>query len=211
MIDHDIALIANWIGTISFALSGILVAMRKELDLLGVGMIAMITACGGGVIRDVLVNNVPLLLKDSKPLFVVMIMLIIARVMRWPNKSSLEQQGWFVCSDAIGLVAFSISGALVAIHAELKILGIMLLAFITATGGGLIRDMLVNDVPLIFKAEFYGTIALLSGLMIYILNKLHMINIWSIAAVTAAMLSLRLLAYYRHWQLPKLHSLDLDK
>ncbi|MCH2547194.1 MAG: TRIC cation channel family protein, partial [Alphaproteobacteria bacterium] len=115
----------------------------------------------------------------------------------------VEKSRVFVLSDALGLAAFSMTGALVAMDANLNVIGVMALAFITAAGGGIIRDVLVNEIPAILSSDFYGSIAILIGLGVYVLNGLNIANNLTLTLLFFAALCLRLGAYFFQWKLPR--------
>ncbi len=196
--------IADIIGIISFALSGFLIAVHYKLDILGVFISAFLTALGGGMIRDVIANKTPYVLSDNLPIILVSSTLFLSFIFKLHKTTDLEGKTWFIISDAIGLVSFAITGALIGINADFNFLGVLMLAFLTAVGGGTIRDILINKVPSILVSEFYGTVAIIVGLITYFL---HLGGITSIITLTITFIfgvTLRLLAYYKKWSLPKL-------
>jgi len=195
---------ADFIGMISFALSGFYVATRDRLDLLGIFIASFLTALGGGVIRDVIASKVPFVFINYYPITIVLIVLVLAIVFKLHKKNQIEKSKYFILSDSIGLISFSISGSLVGIHADFNIFGIALLSVITATGGGVMRDMLLNKIPFVVTSELYGTISIFVGFVIYALNLLHHVNIFSLTIVFILALLLRLIAYNKGWHLPQL-------
>ena len=118
--------------------------------------------------------------------------------------ADLEGKTTFIISDAIGLVSFSITGSIVAIQNEFNFLGVLILAFLTAVGGGTIRDILINRVPSILVSEFYATIALIIATSIFILEIFELRNLFTLTIVFVCGVLLRLLAYYKNWCLPTL-------
>ncbi len=195
--------VASTIGIIAFAFSGFAMAARHRLDLLGVVIAAMLTALGGGILRDLLVGHTPRALLETRPVLTVLATLGVAGLLRL-HRRALEERLLFVVSDSVGLIAFSIAGALVGLENGLSFFGVLLLAFVTAVGGGLLRDMLLSEVPLILCSEFYGSVAILVAAVLWGLAELHWQSPQSLAAVFALGLLLRLVAYFRHWQLPRL-------
>ena len=107
-------------------------------------------------------------------------------------------------SDGVRLVACSIAGGLVAIEEGLHFFGVITLSFLTAIGGGIVRDWLVNEVPLVLRADLYGSIALLLGVAIYLLYLADGVNLLTLSVLFAMGLILRLTTYKYRWQLPKL-------
>lgn len=200
----DILRAADFIGIASFAMSGFLAAVRHKLDIFGIALLAFLTALGGGIARDVIVGKIPYSMQNFSLCLIVLATLALALVLRLHKKTEIDQKLIFVISDAVGLAAFSISGSLVAIDGGLNAFGVAVLALLTAVGGGMIRDILVNDIPAILKSEFYATIAILVGVIIYFANLFSLLNVYSVFAIFVSAFALRMLAYLKEWHLPKL-------
>ncbi len=196
--------LADIIGIICFALSGFLIAVHYKLDILGVFISAFLTALGGGMIRDVLANKTPYVFTDTIPVILVMATVFISLILKLHKIDDLEGKTTFIISDAVGLVSFAITGSLIAIENDFNFLGVLILAFITAVGGGTIRDVLINRVPSVLVSEFYATVAIIIGLITYVLHLFNFINIINLTIVFIFGVVLRLLAYYKNWHLPKL-------
>ena len=196
--------IADIIGIISFALSGFLISVHCRLDILGVFISSFLTALGGGMIRDVLANRTPYVFTDTLPVMLVIATVIIALLFKLHKIDDLESKTAFIISDAVGLVSFAITGSLVAIQNEYNFLGVLILAFLTAVGGGTIRDILINRVPSILVSEFYATVALIIGFIVFILHLFQLNTLFTLLIVFVFGVALRLLAYYRKWHLPTL-------
>ena len=196
--------IADIIGVICFALSGFLIAVHYKLDILGVFISAFLTAFGGGMIRDVLADKTPYVFSSNLPVILVVATVVIALLFKLHKIDDLEGKTTFIISDAIGLVSFSITGSIVAIQNEFNFLGVLILAFLTAVGGGTIRDILINRVPSILVSEFYATVALIIASAMFVLEIFELRNIFSIMIVFICGVILRLLAYYKKWHLPTL-------
>jgi uncharacterized membrane protein YeiH len=196
--------IADIIGVICFALSGFLIAVHYKLDILGVFIASFLTALGGGMIRDVLADKTPYVFSSNVPVILVVATVVISLLFKLHKIDDLEGKTIFIISDAIGLVSFSITGSIVAIQNEFNFLGVLILAFLTAVGGGTIRDILINRVPSILVSEFYATVALIIASIIFVLEIFELRNIFSIMIVFICGVILRLLAYYKKWHLPTL-------
>lgn len=196
--------LADIIGIISFALSGFLIAIHYKLDILGVFISAFLTALGGGVIRDAIAGRTPYIFSHDLPIIVVVATVVIALVFKLHKISNLEGKTAFILFDAIGLSSFAITGSLVAIESDFNFLGVIILAFLTAVGGGTTRDVLINKMPFILISEFYATVAMFIGVIIFVLNSLNQINLLNLTIVFAFGTIFRLLAYYKKWYLPKL-------
>ena len=196
--------IADIIGIICFALSGFLIAVHYKLDILGVFISSFLTALGGEMIRDVLADRTPYVFTTNLPVILVVATVVIALLFKLHKIDDLEGKTTFIISDAIGLVSFSITGSIVAIQNDFNFLGVLILAFLTAVGGGTIRDILINRVPSILVSEFYATVALILASIIFVLEILHLRSLPVITLVFIFGVALRLLAYYRKWHLPTL-------
>lgn len=196
--------IADIIGIISFALSGFLIAVHYKLDILGIFISSFLTALGGGIIRDTIANKTPYVFDANLPITLVAGTLIFSLIFKLHKITNFEGKTAFIISDAIGLSSFAITGSLIAIEAQFNFFGVLMLAFLTAVGGGTIRDMLINKVPSILVSEFYGTVAIIVGVITYCLYLFNQIHLFSLTLLFAFGVMLRLLAYYRKWNLPVL-------
>lgn len=197
-------LIAEILGTIAFALSGFYVAVKDRLDLLGIFIASFLTALGGGVMRDTIANRPPYTFTHLSPTLLVIIVLVLSVVLKLHQKDEIEKKFYFIISDTLGLVSFSITGALVGLQAEFNFFGVTLLALLTAVGGGVMRDILLNRVPMLLTSDFYGTVSLLIGAMIFGLEYMGILSVVSLMVVFVLGVGVRLLAYYKRWNLPKL-------
>ena len=194
--------LTEYIGIIAFSMSGFFVAVRNHLDLLGVLIATFLTALGGGILRDIAVDRVPFTFLHNYPALIVITVLMLLILLKFHRKNSLENKTLFILSDSIGLVSFSISGALIGLENEYNLTGVMTMSFITAVGGGIARDVIINEVPFVFKTGFYGVVSLLVGVVLYTLNVVGLISLVSISLLFMGALALRLLAYYQQWSLP---------
>lgn len=194
--------IAEYIGIIAFSMSGFFVAIKNRLDLLGVLIATFLTALGGGIMRDVTLNKVPFTFSHNYPALIVISVLALLIIFKFHKRNSIENKALFILSDSIGLVSFSISGALIAIQSSFNLTGIIAMAFLTAVGGGITRDIIINEVPFVLKTGFYGTVSILIAIILYTLNSLHVSTYTNISILFFAALALRLIAYYAKWSIP---------
>lgn len=192
------------LGTIAFTISGYLVGVRKRLDVLGIIILSLMTAVGGGIMRDVIVGRVPLVFHESLPLLVIAQTLLIGVLLRLHQRDYGLLRRLFVVADSIGLVAFSMTGASVGLAYHLNGFGVISLGFITAVGGGMVRDMMVNDIPFILNRDFYGTVSILVASSLYLLAKFDLDNALALHVIFAGGLAVRLLAHRRELVLPRL-------
>lgn len=150
------------IGTVAFAVSGALVAIEKKFDIYGVTFLAIITAVGGGIIRDVIIN-LPLPVALSDPIYVVICIATAAVVIcfyKWVKKVN----GLVVIFDAVGLAAFAAIGAKAALSNDVYTPFVVItLALLTGTGGGVLRDLFAREIPFVFKKEVYATACIIGA------------------------------------------------
>jgi uncharacterized membrane protein YeiH len=196
-----IGYVLDMLGVAVFAISGALAAGRKSLDLLGVLVIAVVTAIGGGTLRDLLLNRHPIFwIANPAYLTVITAAAVLTMVyvrLRRPPGSSL------LVADALGLALFTITGAQVAEAARLPAVIVVLMGTITGVAGGVVRDVLTAEVPLILRyGDIYATAAI-AGAALYLLAQAAGVPRPSAAyAGMAAVAALRLLAILRGLRLP---------
>lgn len=197
-------IIFDIIGIVSFVLSGFIIAREYKLDMMGVFIICSISALGGGVIRDIIVGNTPFIFTNYYPLLVVFCTIVILLKLKNLIHKDHHDSFIFLFSDAIGLVSFAITGALSGIEYHLNIFGVLALGMITAIGGGIIRDIFLNEIPYIFQTDFYASVALIISLLVYLLHTFYIIDINTLITLTLLGIVLRLIAVRYKWSLPKI-------
>ncbi len=193
--------IAEFIGIVSFSISGFYIAVRNNLDLLGIFISAFLTALGGGIIRDTIVGVPPISLVTLSPMIMVLFMIILLILLKSHEKDDHDRKPLFVFIDSIGLISFSIAGAIVAIEHNFALSGIIILSFITALGGGIFRDILINSVPYVLKGGFYGIISIIIGILVYIFNAFELLGVSSLVGLFVFGISLRWIAFKQNWKL----------
>ena len=207
--DPGLYYLLDAVGTMAFAMSGAFKAVRHRLDLLGVLVLGFATAIGGGVIRDTLLHRTPVAFLTNGPAFFSLLGCVIAAA--WPTAASrlrkpkeLENDRVFLVVDALGLAIFAVTGARLGAEAGLTAWSTILLAAITAVGGGMIRDILVREVPLVLSADFYATAALIGGLAFVLCYRWGVPPLLTSIATFAVTFLLRVMAIWRGWHLPRL-------
>ncbi|MFA6760992.1 MAG: trimeric intracellular cation channel family protein [Sulfuricurvum sp.] len=195
---------ADIVGIIAFSISGFLVAIRNQLDILGILIASSLTALGGGVLRDAILSRDPFAFTAFYPSVVLSATILILFVSKLYKKETIEQKWIFVVSDTMGLVAFSITGSLLAIDASFNTFGIIILGFVTAVGGGVIRDIMINRVPAVLVSDFYGSIAIIVSLLVVLFSYIDLLNEYTMLGIATFSVALRLLAYKQKWHLPKI-------
>ena len=148
--------ILEYIGVISFAIIGAFTAMQKKMDLFGVFVLAFTGACGGGILRDVIMDvGVPVFFSSYTTIALVMVSVLFVFIM----PQSLYA-GWIlIVLDAIGLSFFAVDAGIKAINQDYTFVQFVFVAVITAVGGGILRDILAQRVPLIFRRDIYALAA----------------------------------------------------
>ena len=192
-------------GTFVFAVSGAFKATRHELDILGVLVLAIATGVGGGIIRDITLGYTPpAAFQDEIYILVCVVGGLVVFVAA--NKIA-PRWDCVMFADAVGLSVFAAIGAAKAQSYDLGAIGIIMMAAITATGGGLIRDVLVREIPAVLRADFYATAALLGGASFIAAGQLGYSQGTQLLCAIAATFLLRVLAMKYGISLPKLHRL----
>lgn len=189
--------VLNGIGTVAFAASGAIVAMEEEYDIFGVFVLGLLTAFGGGVVRNVLLDlPVTALMEDFS--LIGLALLTIGLIYAFPPVWQRFGTSW-TFFDAVGLAAFSLQGAMVANGEGMPSTAVLIAAVLTGTGGGVLRDVLAGRKPLVFRREIYAGWALLGGGLM----------LWSVPdAVTVfgfmpLLVTLRMLSVKYRWELPR--------
>lgn len=196
--------IAEYLGIIAFSASGFYIGKRNNLDLLGIYIVAFLTALGGGILRDVIIGRPPISFTQPLPIFIVTTITTILIILKHYQDDSIDSKPIFVLTDAIGMVSFAISGAMVTLDTEFNLVGVASMAFVTAVGGGIFRDILINQIPYVLKGGFYGIIAIGIGISVYVLKILGLLNAVSIIVLFVSAVMLRMHAYRQDWSLPRL-------
>ncbi|MGE0483589.1 MAG: trimeric intracellular cation channel family protein [Gammaproteobacteria bacterium] len=193
------------LGTFAFALSGAFRAVRHELDLLGVAALAVATGVGGGLVRDVLLGlTPPLVLVDQR---YALVCIAAALVTFFAAPRIARRWDLVLAADAVGLAVFTAIGAARAESVDAVPLTVVLMATLTACGGGVIRDLLVNEIPAVLTHDFYASAALLGGTVFVLLGSAGLGDDVRIALTIAVTLAARVLAMRLRFSLPRVRAL----
>ena len=193
-------------GTVAFSIAGAFAAMEKRLDLFGIFIIAFVTAMGGGTLRDVLIGELPVKwMLDLSSGFVVILSTIAAisftRVLQNYHKILL-------LFDSIGLGFFTVVGIQTGVTLSLHPAICIALGTITACFGGVIRDILLNNIPLIFEKEIYATTCIFGGVLFFLFQDVDIPIIPIEVICLLSVVVFRLLAVRYDWQLPTLWKIE---
>ena len=198
----------DMIGTIAFAVSGALVGVARKMDIFGMTVLALATAIGGGIVRDVLLgyfppNSLRNVVYVTVVLAVTVIVFLIYNSRYRKHAMGPRSRASYLLADALGLASFTVTGASAGfkLYPELPIF-IVLLGTITAVGGGIIRDMLAQRIPSVLKEDVYALPSIIGGIVYYVM----VTSSWESMAVYGAftvVLVIRLLAIKYNWSLPK--------
>ena len=191
------------LGTIAFAISGVLVAMEKRLDLFGVLIIAFVTAIGGGTLRDLLIGNTPVGWMHDLT-YVVTIFISVVFAILFVNKLKYLRKSLFLF-DTIGIGLYTMVGVEKGLEAELLPVICVFLGTMTACFGGVIRDILCNEIPVIFRKEIYATACILGALSYFLIIQFPVKNDYAYIAAILVVILLRLLAVRFKITLPSIY------
>jgi uncharacterized membrane protein YeiH len=187
------------IGTIAFALSGAIVAMEEDYDLFGVYILGVVTAFGGGAIRNLLLG-LPVTTLWSQEMMFHIALASITIFFLIPNRLMKHWNRWGNFTDAIGLSAFAIQGAMYAVSLGLPLSASVVAAVLTGAGGGIVRDLLAGRRPIVLRDEIYGLWAALAGLIVGLNFLNHDFFLYALFVVVTF---LRVLSYLYKWKLPR--------
>lgn len=188
-------------GTMAFAVTGAIKAVEHKLDIFGVIFLAAITGLAGGILRDVVLGKIPPSGISEISYASIAIVTAIAVFYLYPRIKS--QMGLFLTFDAVGLGVFTIIGATIALNIYgFNVLLMVFAGMITAIGGGIIRDALVNETPLVFRKELYASISFV-GVLLYILLLYEGINLEIASILCIIFITVfRIMAIHFRWNLP---------
>ncbi|AJE02269.1 trimeric intracellular cation channel family protein [Geobacter pickeringii] len=189
------------LGTVAFAASGALAGVRKRMDLLGVIVLGLVTATGGGVVRDVLLHDTPpFCFKNELYLYLA----VGASVLVFLVPRHFErQQRALLLLDALGLGTFAVIGTSKALVFNLGFMGSVIMGVMTATCGGLIRDVLSNEIPLILQREIYASACVAGGAAYYLMHHLGVPSPVRLTVAAVLVIGIRFAAILKGWQLPR--------
>lgn len=199
----SISVVIDILGVIAFSMSGVLSAVHKRMDIFGIFVIAFVTAIGGGTIRDILLDVPIVWMQNMLYVSVILIAAVIAVIFR--RKLNYVKHSLFLF-DTIGISLYTILGVQKGIDAGLHPVICITLGTISACFGGVLRDILCNEIPVIFRKEIYATACILGGVFYFMLQYLPLKPDWIVIISGLIVFSVRLFAVVFKWSLPSLYS-----
>jgi len=205
MINITFVDIIDYIGTFAFAISGIRLASKKNFDLFGAFIVGMATAVGGGTLRDIMLGHSPFWMTQWVYLAIVAFSLLIFILF---HKGIQKVSNTLFLFDTIGLALFTVVGYEKTFSAGFPFWAACIMGMFTGAAGGVIRDILINEVPLIFRRDIYALACLVGGLVLAAGMWLGFSDMISQLACAVSVILMRIFAVRYHWQLPTLRDED---
>lgn len=193
--------IIEFIGTMAFAVSGIRLASSKRFDWFGALIVGMATAVGGGTIRDLMLGLTPFWLTNK--IYVICCLISLLWVIMFGKYLISQKNTWFVF-DTIGLALFNVIGIEKTLQYGFPLWTAITMGCITGAAGGVIRDILINEVPLIFRKEIYAMACIAGGVVYVVCYMLGLSAELNALFSSVTVIVIRLLAVNYHWHLPVL-------
>ena len=194
----DYITILEYIGVFAFAVSGAIVAIEEEFDIFGIYIIAIITAMGGGVLRDIVTNSgVPVFFTS----YMTIPFIIAGTLLAICLKGKLKYKNLFTFIDAIGLAAFFVSAAVKAIDNHYNFMLFIFAASITGVGGGVLRDIITNRKPQIFKHDVYCVAGIIGATILWFINPIIGTEIAQLITLIIIVM-IRMISYFKSIDLP---------
>ena len=201
--------LADLFGVAVFAITGALMAGRKSMDLFGVLVIAVITALGGGTLRDLILDNHPVSWIRNDTYILVASLAAVGTVL-WVRLTRPIHERGLLIADAFGLAVFTVIGTEVALQHNIPYSTAVIMGVVTGVAGGVMRDVICNEIPLIFQKEIYATACILGSLVFIALRELQTPHWLDTGIAMLTVLLTRLAAIRWHLSLPRFHLLDRD-
>jgi uncharacterized membrane protein YeiH len=201
--------LADLFGVAVFAITGALMAGRKSMDLFGVLVIAVITALGGGTLRDLILDNHPVSwIRDDT--YIAVATLAAVGTVLWVRLTRPIHETGLLVADAFGLAVFTVIGTEVAMQHQVPLSTAVIMGVMTGVAGGVMRDVICNEIPLIFKKEIYATACIAGALMFIALRLLNTPHWLDTGIAMLTVLGIRMAAIRWRFSLPRFHLLDRD-
>ncbi|SBT38375.1 trimeric intracellular cation channel family protein [Micromonospora narathiwatensis] len=200
MTTSTVLLVADLTGVAVFAASGASAAVAKRLDLFGVVFVGVVAALGGGIFRDLVINEVPpLAFADWRYAATAA---ATAAAVFWLHPQLARLRTTVLVLDAAGLGLFTVTGTLKALDAHVPAVGACMIGVLTAIGGGLGRDLLTGEIPVVLRREIYALAALAGSILVALLSAYGQAHAAGLIVAIAFVFVLRLVALRRRWSAP---------
>ena len=194
--------ILNALGIVAFAVSGALAGIEKRLDFFGVLIISLVTSIGGGTLRDILIGNTPVTwLQNLDTFYIILASAILAIIFR--RRLNIFRTSLFLF-DTIGIGLFTLVGIEKGLEIDLHPIICILLGTITACFGGVLRDILCNEIPVIFRKEIYATACIAGGVVFFILRFFNLPEDVIYILTAATVIIIRIYAVLKNWSFPQI-------
>ena len=207
-----IMVVMEILGTVAFAISGALISISCSLDVFGVVFVGVITAIGGGILRDVLIGKCPPVIFSNTYIFgVALVTSLLVFIIAYCNREHFELLKAKIdrvnnVFDAIGLSAFTITGTEMACESCFSdmLLLVVLMGMITGVGGGIIRDLLVSKIPYVLKKHVYALASVCGSIIYYSFHNYFNFGVWGTLIAILSVFFIRILSTLYQWNLPKI-------
>ena len=206
---QQIFYLADLFGVAVFAITGALMAGRKSMDLFGVLVIAVITALGGGTLRDLILDNHPVSWIRNDTYILIASIAAVGTVL-WVRLTQPIHERGLLIADAFGLAVFTVIGTEVALQHNVPYSTAVIMGVMTGVAGGVMRDVICNEIPLIFQKEIYATACIIGSLVFIVMRELETPHWLDTGVAMLTVLLTRLAAIRWHLSLPRFHLLDRD-
>ena len=197
----DFITIIDYLGTFAFAISGIRLAAAKSFDLFGAYVVGFVTAVGGGTLRDLMLDVTPFWMEQPSYVIITALALVFVAIFR---KQVVRLDNTFFIFDAIGLGLFTVVGIEKSLDASFPMWVAIIMGMVTGAVGGVIRDIFINEVPLIFRKDIYALACIVGGFLYYLCETVGTGHIATQLITAASVILCRLVAVKYHISLPVL-------
>ncbi len=193
-------LVGDLAGVAVFAASGGSLGVAKRLDLFGVVFVGFVAALGGGIVRDLVIDRPPVAFWDWR---YGLTAAIASLAVFWWHAGLTRMRHTILLLDAAGLALFTITGTIKAIEAGVPAMGACLIGMLTGIGGGVARDLLIGEIPVVLRKEIYALASLIGAIIVVMLMRLDRATVLNMVAAGGVIFVVRVTALYRRWSAPR--------
>lgn len=193
-------LLADLLGVAVFAASGASAGVVKRLDIFGVVFVGFVAALGGGILRDLVIDTVPPLAFDDWRYIAVAAVTSVLVFYLHPQLARLRRV--VLLLDAAGLGLFTVTGTLKALDADVPAVGACVIGMLTAIGGGLGRDLLLGEIPVVLRREIYAVASLIGAVVVVVVDRADLAGALPMVGAAGLVFAIRVIALRRHWAAP---------